>query len=180
MTRIARTLAPLASLAVLATIGLAASILCVPAAAAPPTGAKLQRALLSSRELWATIDICNPTDQPFTVGIRGSMPGDGQAHDRMYMSFRLQYLNPSSKAWVDLGGATSTFVPVGGGTTPRQGGRSFELVPGTSMYDLRGVVEFQWRRGGSIIASSSRPTSAARRTVAGSDPKGYSSATCSI
>jgi len=54
-----------------------------------------ERALLDSHELWATIDVCNPADQRNTVGIRGSMPGDGQSHDRMYMSFRLQYMNAS-------------------------------------------------------------------------------------
>ncbi len=36
-----------------------------------------QHSLLHSRELWATVDVCNPKDQPNTVGIRGSMPGDG-------------------------------------------------------------------------------------------------------
>src|ERR1700719_1884116 len=65
----------------------------------------LAHALLTSRELWATIDVCSPTDQPYYVGIRGSMPGDGQGRDRMYMSFRLQYLDSASGRWVNLAGA---------------------------------------------------------------------------
>ena len=115
-------------------------------------------ALLSSRELWATIDVCNPADQPDTVGIRGSMPGDRHSHDKMYMSFRLQYLN-ASKQWVDLSsGASSSFVAVGSGASARQGGTSFELKPvaGKPAVTLRGVVDFQWRRGSTVLASGAR------------------------
>ncbi len=87
-------------------------------------------ALLSSHELWATIDVCNPADQANTVGIRGSMPGDGESHDRMYMSFRLQYMDATSKQWANLaGGSSPGFVAVGGGGTSRQDGRVFTLVP---------------------------------------------------
>ncbi len=58
--------------------------------------------LFHSRQLWATIDVCNPIDQPDTLGIRGSMPSDGFASDTMYMRFRLQYLNTATKHWIDL------------------------------------------------------------------------------
>jgi hypothetical protein len=139
-----------------------------------------QRALLASRQLWATIDVCNPSDQPYTVGIRGSMPGDGQARDKMYMSFRLQYMSSSLKRWVDLAGASSNFVAVGTGASARQGGRSFQLVAGNSAATLRGVVSFQWRHGKSVIASGSRPTTSGHKSLAGADPPGYSAATCQI
>ena len=143
------------------------------------------RALLGSHELWATIDVCNPADQPDTVGIRGSMPGDGQSRDRMYMSFRLQYLNVNgaTKRWVDLvSGATPNFVPVGAGASARQGGSSFQLVPvaGEPAVTLRGVVDFQWRSGKTIVQSAARATAAAHTSVAGADPTGYSAATCLI
>ncbi len=151
------------------------------AAAAPARGStQLRHALLSSRELWATIDVCHPADQPHTVGIRGSMPGDGHSGDRMYMSFRLQYQDSKSKGWLDLAGASSKFLAVGGGGSPLQGGRSFELKPGRSSFMLRGVVEFQWRRGASVVQSTWRPTGAGHRSVAGADPSGYSAATCSL
>ncbi len=48
------------------------------AGAATPRLTPAQRALLTSKELWATIDVCDPPDQPNTLGVRGSMPGDGQ------------------------------------------------------------------------------------------------------
>jgi hypothetical protein len=140
----------------------------------------LKHALLSSHELWATVDVCNPADQPYTVGIRGSMPGDGRARDRMYMSFRLQYLDSVNKRWVDLVGASSTFVAVGTGASARQGGRSFQLVPGKAMSTLRGVVDFQWRHGASVVESAARPTTAGHRSLAGADPTGFSVATCPI
>lgn len=141
---------------------------------------KLRHALLSSRELWSTIDVCRPGDQPHTVGIRGSMPGDGHARDTMYMSFRLQYQDAASKRWVDLVGASSKFIAVGTGASPRQGGRSFELMPSRSTFTLRGVVDFQWRHGGTVVQSATRPTGAGHRSVAGADPSGYSAATCAI
>src|SRR5438094_2682887 len=133
-----------------------------------------QRALLVSRQLWATVDVCDPPDQPYTVGIRGSMPGDGQAHHKMYMSFRLQYMSNSLKRWVDLAGASSSFVAVGTGASARQGGRSFQLVAGNSASTLRGVVTFQWRRGKTVMFSVSRPTSGGHKSLAGADPAGYS------
>jgi hypothetical protein len=139
-----------------------------------------ERALLHSHELWATIDVCNPADEPDTVGIRGSMPGDKHAGDKMYMSFRLQYLS-ASKQWVDLSsGASSGFVAVGSGASARQGGTSFELkpVPGKPAVTLRGVVDFEWRHGKTIVTSGAEPTSAGHKSLAGADPADFSAATC--
>ena len=79
--------------------------------------------------MWATIDLCNPPDQPDTVGVRGSMPGDDHSKDQMYMSFRLQYMNATTKQWVDLVQHGAAFVAVGVAKTARQGGSSFELKP---------------------------------------------------
>jgi hypothetical protein len=139
-------------------------------------------ALLKSRDLWATIDVCSPKDQPNTVGIRGSMPGDGKASDKMYMSFRLQYMSAAG-TWVDLeSGATPGYVSVGASGAAREGGRSFQLVPvpGKPASQLRGVVRFQWRHGHTVLARASRPTGAGHKSVAGSDPAGFSAASCLI
>jgi hypothetical protein len=139
--------------------------------------------LLRSRLLWATIDVCNATDQPDTIGIRGSMPGDHVAHDAMFMRFRLQYMNTTTKAWVDLTkGAAEAYTNVGTGASARQAGRSFQLNPvaGQPAFTLRGVVNFQWRRHGTVVAQASRATSAGRVSLAGSDPEGFSAASCLI
>jgi hypothetical protein len=139
--------------------------------------------LLQSRQLWSTIDVCNAADQPDTVGVRGSMPGDGQAHDTMYMRFLLQYMNTATKHWSDLSAdASADFVAVGSSKVVRQAGTSFELKPvaGKPAFTLRGVVTFQWRRGANVVASVSRATSAGRTSLAGADPAGFSAATCLI
>jgi hypothetical protein len=157
-------------------------------ALAKPAGARAKSAvdtpaLFRSRLLWSTIDVCNPADQPDTVGVRGSMPGDHHAHDTMYMRFRLQYLNTSTKVWTDLtDGTPASFASVGDGAGPRQAGRSFQLslVAGQPAFTLRGVVSFQWRRGKTVLAQVSRPTSAGRNSLAGSDPAGFSAASCLI
>jgi hypothetical protein len=171
----------------LAALVVLALVCAVPAAASSaaetaPKPRTSSRALLKSHELWATIDVCNPKDQPNTVGIRGSMPGDGRSSDRMYMSFRLQYLN-SSGVWVDLAGAsTPSFVAVGAGGAAREGGRSFQLVPpaGKPASQMRGVVVFQWRHGKAVLVRTSRATSAGHKSVAGADPPGFSAASCLI
>jgi hypothetical protein len=165
--------------------GLAA---CLPASAAAATvapgsssEAAVLKALLRSRELWATIDLCNPPDQRNYVGIRGSMPGDRRGQDKMYMSFRLQYMEATSKRWVDLASAKSpAYVYVGPAGSVRQGGRSFQLVPrnGKPPSTLRGVVSFQWRRGRTVVQSASRTTSAGHKSLAGADPTGFSAASC--
>jgi hypothetical protein len=157
-----------------------------PEAAATASGgpAVSRHSLLSSRELWATVDVCNPADEPNTVGIRGSMPGDGHDKDTMYMSFQLQYLEAKSNVWVNLAhDANSGFIEVGPAKMALQGGSSFQLttpVKGTSAYTLRGVVTFQWRRYGQVVHSTTRTTSAGHQSVAGADPAGYSAAECII
>ncbi len=140
------------------------------------------RTLLRSHALWATVDVCNPKDQPNTVGIRGSMPGDGRAGDRMYMSFRLQIMGAAGH-WVDLlAGATPGYVAVGSSASAREGGRSFQLVPvaGKPAAQLRGVVDYQWRHGRTVLLSISRPTTAGHQALAGADPAGFSATSCEI
>jgi len=179
----ARLLAPV--------LGCALAGALVPLAISPPPARARARhaarstdtsALLRSRLLWATIDVCNPPDQPDTVGIRGSMPGDRHPHDTMYMRFRLQYMTAATKTWTDLSKASAGFAAVGSGATARQAGRSFELNPvtGQTPFVLRGVVSFEWRHGKTVLAQVSRTTSTGRQSLAGSDPKGFSAATCQI
>jgi hypothetical protein len=161
-------------------LALAAPISFADAASEKPAKTHL---LYQSHELWATLDVCGPKDQPNTIGIRGSMPSDGHEKDTMYMRFIVQSLDTTTKHWIDLGkNADSGFVAVGSAKSIRQAGRSFELVPasGAPAAMLRGVVDFQWRRGNTVVAAVSRTTSAEHKSLAGADPEGYSAATCSI
>jgi len=141
--------------------------------------------VLRSRELWATIDVCDPSDQPDTVGIRGSMPGDKHPHDRLWMSFHLQYLLSGTTTWTDLAtsAATTEYMYVGAGKTPaREDGTSFVIKPvqGKPAVTLRGVVYFQWRRNGTVLETVTETTTPGHRSLAGADPAGYSAATCQI
>src|ERR1700704_3330551 len=81
--RSART--PFAAASALAAL-LAAGSAVAAAAAGQTAKARAASSVLSSRQLWATINVCNPKDQPDIVGVRGSMPSDGHPHDKMYMS----------------------------------------------------------------------------------------------
>jgi hypothetical protein len=134
-----------------------------------------------SRELWATINVCSPKDAPDVVGVRGSMPGDGQAKDMMYMRFRLEYYETTSRRWVELGhGADSGMLPVGNAGSIRQYGRSFTLAAPSHAFQLRGLVSFEWLRGKRVEYSTQRITSAPHRSLAGANPSGFSAATCQI
>jgi len=172
----------LAAVTALLAAGIATASASASATAKAGMPTAVERVLLDSHELWATIDVCSPANQPDTVGVRGSMPGDGHAADKMYMSFRLQYMN-ASKQWVDLASeANSSFVAVGSGASARQGGTSFDLKPvsGQPPVTLRGVVDFQWRRGKTVEVSAARPTSVGHRSLAGAEPASFSAASCVI
>jgi hypothetical protein len=141
------------------------------------------RSLLHSRELWATVDACNPPRHSRTIGVRGSMPGDGHEKDTMYMRFQLQYLEAKGDVWVNLAhGGDSGFIAIGGAKIGRQGGWSAQLMQGKGQatYTLRGIVTYQWRRGATVLHEASRATSAGHRGVADAEPAGYSAAECTI
>jgi len=174
----------------LAAVGSLIALIAAAGARARPSAGTLTRAsagpraglsstpLLKSPELWATVDICNAPRHPYTIGIRGSMPGDGHPHDAMYMRFLVQSQN-ATKQWSDIGkSADSGFVPIGSGTSARQAGRTFEFKPSPTSYTLRGEVQFQWRRAGRVVHLASLFTSAGHKSLAGAEPKGFSAASC--
>lgn len=134
-----------------------------------------------SRHLWATVNICDTTQSPDTIGIRASMPGSGREGERMYMRFRVQFRSTVDDTWHDFAakGTNSGFVPVGSARyKARQSGWTFPFVlePG-QMYELRGVVSFQWRRGTKVVRRAAKRTTAGHKTAL-SQPRGYSAATC--
>jgi len=148
---------------------------------APARSSTSSRGPYHSPELWATINVCNPKNAPYVVGVRGSMPGDGEPKDAMYMSFRLQYYEETTHKWAELGhGAASGPLSVGPASTVRQYGRSFTLAAPTHAVKLRGVVAFEWIRGKRTVYATERVTTAGRKNVAGADPTGFSAATCSL
>jgi hypothetical protein len=146
-----------------------------------PRSAAGSHAPYRSHELWATINVCNPKDAPDVVGVRGSMPSDGQPKDIMLMRFQLQYYDTVTAKWVEVGpSADSGLLHVGSGASTRQDGRSFTLAAPSHAFQLRGLVSFEWLRGKRVVYSTERTTSAGHKSLAGADPAGYSAAACDL
>jgi hypothetical protein len=155
----------------LAAIGLAA-----PAGAAEPS-------IYESKDLWATVNVCDTPDHPNTVGIRGSMPGSGDADERMFMRFQLQYYKASDKSWHNIGtGGDSGFMPVGSARyKARQAGRNFTVrPPRVGAFILRGAVTFEWREGGEVVRRARKRTRSGHEGTKGADPKGFSASKCEV
>jgi hypothetical protein len=188
LRRIVTGTSPLLAAATLLAVvsALAAALAVALGSPAPAAGALAHPAAESTpkskaSELWATVDVCNTPHHPDTIGIRGSMPGDGHRHDVMYMRFLVQSLDVTTHTWADIGrSADSGFVQVGSGALTRQAGRSFEFKPTATTYTLRGFVEFQWHRAGRTIRVTSLPTSGGHTSLAGAEPAGFSAAACAL
>ena len=162
---------------VIAAVATVLSVVPLSAAAAKTPVPKL----VPSR-LWATVDICNTAAHPDTIGIRGSMPGTGDEHETMYMSFVVEYRSSSGHWHLFKSGGQSGYVEVGNArASTRQGGQDFELAPDFSATQLlRGVILYQWRLGARVVTATVRATSADHNPAAGSDPPGFSAAFCTI
>lgn len=137
-----------------------------------------------AKGLWASINKCDTKAFPDTVGVRGSMPGLGAKRPTMAsMRFKVQFKRPSDGVWLNAGpDATSDWKRLG--TVTRavvESGQDFTFEPpATGEHVLRGVVEFRWSRGGAIVRTKRRVTTAGHPASAGGDPKGFSAATCAI
>jgi hypothetical protein len=153
---------------------------------AVPAGAAARQAdaLTHSKRLWATVNVCDTVGHPDSIGIRGSMPGSGERAEVMFMRFQVQVFDQTNARWHNLAGADSGFVELGSGRArARQSGNTFTITPpraGASPYLLRGMVSFEWREDGTVVRRARKSTTVAHPNTAGSDPAGFSAATCSI
>src|SRR3954451_24523481 len=126
-------------------------VLVVGALALPAHAAAVEQG--QSRHLWATVNVCDTIPHPDTIGIRGSMPGTGNAAERMFMRFRVQYFQVSTHQWHNIPkDGDSGWMPVGSGRyKARQGGRLFVFAPPAGgSWNMRGAVLFQWRLRGKV------------------------------
>jgi hypothetical protein len=134
-----------------------------------------------TRDLWATVNVCDTAAKPNTLGVRGSMPG--MKHKAtLRMRFRVQYLAPDGRWLIVRRNADSGWQKVG----TRRGGRvesgwSFTFAPPKSGdIVLRGVVYFQWRRSGKVVQRARKITEGGHVSTIGADPPGFSAGTCRI
>ena len=140
----------------------------------------LMPAAAAAREpagVWATVNVCDTAKQPDVIGIRASMPGSPKGA-RLSMRFRVQY-RQSDGSWEDVDGADSGWRNVGTAAgKPVEYGWSFTFAKRSSAVTLRGVVKFRTRRGDWLPRQQEAATEAGHSSKAGSDPVGYSAATC--
>jgi hypothetical protein len=132
---------------------------------------------------WATVNVCDTDERPDTIGIRGWMPGL-RRKSTMLMRFRVQYRDRMGR-WRTMRGARadSGWVRLGskaGGEM--DAGWSFRIEPPSrgASFELRGKVIFWWRRGGETLRRRRAITEAGHAGTQGSDPPGYSAASCTI
>jgi hypothetical protein len=128
---------------------------------------------------WATVNVCDTAKQPDTIGIRASMSGTPRGV-RLSMRFRVQY-KVDEDTWADVEDADSGWRAIGVARgVPAESGWSFSFAKPAKPVTLRGVVRFRWRKGGALPRADEVATEAGHRSAAGSDPVGYSAATCSL
>jgi hypothetical protein len=152
-------------------------------AAAPALVPTLPARAAAPTFLWATINVCDSPAHPDQIGVRASMPGDGDAGDDLYMRFRLQYLSSDERQWVDVGPTgDSGWIRVGPGKVRSgQAGTTFMLAPPPSGTELlRAVASFQWRNGTAVERRARRYTALGHPNTKGADPVTFTAATCRL
>jgi hypothetical protein len=146
-------------------------------------GAMPASATNAPKDLWATVNVCDTSLHDNMMGVRASMPGDGD-HTRMYMRFVAQYYDRSKQLWSDVkGSGVSNWLYVGSGIyARRQGGYTFAFDPPANgkTFVLRGAVDLKWTKGRRIVRTAHMVTKAGHPGTKGADPAGYSAGTCSI
>ncbi len=145
-----------------------------------PTRAQISTAVARverSRNLWATVNICNTKRHPYVVGIRGQMPALGFS-SLLSMQVELRYWSDTEKRYKPLAGTKQTLSLGSARTGLHQSGVSFAFSPHAGT--LAGVVRFVWSLGRRSIGQTVRRTSPGHRDADQSDPAHFSAGKCSI
>jgi hypothetical protein len=94
------------------------------------------------------------------------------------MRFQVEYRTTDGR-WDDVADADSGWRAVGTAKgAPVEYGWSFTFAKRSTPVTLRGVVKFRWRQGDRLPRQQEATTEAGHASKAGSDPVGYSAATC--
>lgn len=133
-------------------------------------------------ESWASVNVCDTTENPNRMGIRGAMPGL-ERPSSMYMRFRVQYRDAKGRWRLIRRGADSGWQRVAAGRGgEHDAGWTFEFRPPAAggAHVLRGVVRFEWRRGRRVVGAARAITEGGHPGTAGADPEDFSAPTCEI
>ena len=138
-------------------------------------------ALAGSKNLWATVNVCDTPKQPDKMGVRARMPGNGKP-GKMYARFTAQFRDEGGWKRVE-GRGQSDWLFVGRSIFRYQElgfTFSFGAPAAGRSYLMRGLVEFQWRsRKGRVLTRAKRITEGGHPTRT-SDPKRFSAARCRV
>ena len=136
-----------------------------------------------SKDLWATVNLCDTSIHDNMMGVRASMPGDG-SHTKMYMRFTAQFYDRAKQLWTEVkGSGVSKWMYVGSGIyARRQGGYTFAFDSPASgkTFELRGAVDYKWTKGRRIVRTAHQLTKGGHPNTKGADPKTYSAALCEV
>ena len=138
-------------------------------------------AAAAGKNLWATVNVCDTAAHPNEVGVRASMPGVPRRTVRR-MRIRIQYRAGDRWRYVTGADSDSGWRKLSRSHgQPVEAGWSFEFPPpDAGPIAFRGVVRYRWLRGDRVVHHAVEITEAGHRSTTGSDPEGYSAATCSI
>jgi hypothetical protein len=141
-----------------------------------PTAAQIRTAIRraeQSRDLWATVNICNTTHHPDVIGIRAQMPALGFLA-RLRMDLGVEYLADHAFKPVPTTTRSISIAPVRSGL--QQGGITFSFPPHAGYF--RGSATFEWSRDSKLLGRVTVKTSPGHRTADFGDPPGFSSWNC--
>ena len=130
-----------------ALLALAATLL-----AALAIGAADARAQFVPRP-WATINACDPPEDPGSVGVRVSVPNRRDA--AQWVRIRIQFFDGDRGAWrVVRTGGDGGYSKLSDGGGRVFGGTTFTFTEPTAgrQLKLRGLVDVQWRRGRRVLS----------------------------
>jgi hypothetical protein len=151
-----------------------------PAAADGPTTAQISGAVRKaqrSKDLWATVNVCNTGGHPNVVGIRGQMPGLGLTAT-MSMEFHATYWSATRRRFLEVPKAIKKLRLGAGVTGLHQDGVDFYFQPGAGL--LSGEVTFQWRIGSKVVGSVTKQATKGHPSADFGDPTHFSAASCRI
>jgi hypothetical protein len=155
-----------------------ALLLAAAATAAGPTPAQISKAVQvaeQSKDLWATINVCDSPHHPNELGIRGQMPSLGFI-SQMYMIFKLFYRPPGKKAFRLVPKSTHALFAGREADKLNQSGLTYVFKPPVV---LDGTVTFEWWHKGKLIGRTTRPTTTGHLSDF-ADPRRYSAKACTI
>jgi hypothetical protein len=160
------------------------AVVAAPATARAPTAnptpnqiASALRKAERSKQLWATVNICDTHRHPDTIGVRSQVPALGFPTS-ISISLGVQFWSAADKRFESVPGVRKVIrlAPLSRGIHQR--GVTFRFGPHAGR--LRGTARFAWSRRGRVLGRTEQHTTRGHRDADFGDPPKFSAATCTI